>query len=119
MIRRPPRSTLFPYTTLFRSTPDESPGSERPDQRHGHVHGAEDHSHRGAWAEPQRTHGNAKNRDDHCNHGPHSTRPGCETVRDQRRALGEVTQDRTGELWPASMRYAVDEPSEIRSVAAT
>src|SRR3712207_6961341 len=26
MIRRPPRSTLFPYTTLFRSAPD----------RHGH-----------------------------------------------------------------------------------
>src|SRR3712207_7835862 len=24
MIRRPPRSTLFPYTTLFRSTPDGS-----------------------------------------------------------------------------------------------
>src|SRR3712207_8774501 len=23
MIRRPPRSTLFPYTTLFRSLPDE------------------------------------------------------------------------------------------------
>src|SRR5256885_6600288 len=23
MIRRPPRSTLFPYTTLFRSRPDE------------------------------------------------------------------------------------------------
>src|SRR3712207_7247002 len=23
MIRRPPRSTLFPYTTLFRSGPDE------------------------------------------------------------------------------------------------
>src|SRR5260370_10865486 len=23
MIRRPPRSTLFPYTTLFRSTPQE------------------------------------------------------------------------------------------------
>src|SRR3712207_7338545 len=23
MIRRPPRSTLFPYTTLFRSNPDE------------------------------------------------------------------------------------------------
>src|SRR5256884_1144660 len=32
MIRRPPRSTLFPYTTLFRS----HPGSrlERPPQRH-------------------------------------------------------------------------------------
>src|SRR3989442_6033950 len=25
MIRRPPRSTLFPYTTLFRSRPDELP----------------------------------------------------------------------------------------------
>src|SRR3712207_7002513 len=25
MIRRPPRSTLFPYTTLFRSTPDALP----------------------------------------------------------------------------------------------
>src|SRR5947209_12366904 len=24
MIRRPPRSTLFPYTTLFRSHPDSS-----------------------------------------------------------------------------------------------
>src|SRR3712207_7267452 len=29
MIRRPPRSTLFPYTTLFRSAPTGS--SERPD----------------------------------------------------------------------------------------
>src|SRR3712207_8434782 len=25
MIRRPPRSTLFPYTTLFRSAPDDDP----------------------------------------------------------------------------------------------
>src|SRR5256885_11679219 len=25
MIRRPPRSTLFPYTTLFRSDPDHPP----------------------------------------------------------------------------------------------
>src|SRR2546426_12021585 len=25
MIRRPPRSTLFPYTTLFRSVPGTSP----------------------------------------------------------------------------------------------
>src|SRR5438552_12614681 len=29
MIRRPPRSTLFPYTTLFRSPPAEPP-SELP-----------------------------------------------------------------------------------------
>src|SRR2546425_7840959 len=33
MIRRPPRSTLFPYTTLFRSR-------ERPARRHG-VHGVQ------------------------------------------------------------------------------
>src|SRR2546422_8022164 len=35
MIRRPPRSTLFPYTTLFRSVfvHDSQPGSlARPDQ---------------------------------------------------------------------------------------
>src|SRR5438093_9249111 len=31
MIRRPPRSTLFPYTTLFRSEP------EQPDQLRAHV----------------------------------------------------------------------------------
>src|SRR5260370_25840399 len=28
MIRRPPRSTLFPYTTLFRSEPDHGRGSD-------------------------------------------------------------------------------------------
>src|SRR5689334_23739374 len=28
MIRRPPRSTLFPYTTLFRSTPGVNCGEE-------------------------------------------------------------------------------------------
>src|SRR2546421_5052815 len=28
MIRRPPRSTLFPYTTLFRSRPVDDSGSE-------------------------------------------------------------------------------------------
>src|SRR3712207_7965237 len=30
MIRRPPRSTLFPYTTLFRSKTDPEPTSQRP-----------------------------------------------------------------------------------------
>src|SRR3712207_8954818 len=33
MIRRPPRSTLFPYTTLFRSAP--SAGDERANWRDG------------------------------------------------------------------------------------
>src|SRR3712207_8847948 len=28
MIRRPPRSTLFPYTTLFRSTPEITIGTD-------------------------------------------------------------------------------------------
>src|SRR2546430_9212904 len=36
MIRRPPRSTLFPYTTLFRSRPpDWLPGARRQARR-GH-----------------------------------------------------------------------------------
>src|SRR2546430_7659967 len=34
MIRRPPRSTLFPYTTLFRSPPPRTAGHERGDE-HG------------------------------------------------------------------------------------
>src|SRR2546430_9220831 len=37
MIRRPPRSTLFPYTTLFRSL-----------RRRGRAHGAAGDLHRGA-----------------------------------------------------------------------
>src|SRR3712207_5952215 len=32
MIRRPPRSTLFPYTTLFRSTADQRPDPKRAAQ---------------------------------------------------------------------------------------
>src|SRR5437899_4071134 len=36
MIRRPPRSTLFPYTTLFRSGPNGSgPGNGGPGQGFG------------------------------------------------------------------------------------
>src|SRR5256885_3685116 len=32
MIRRPPRSTLFPYTTLFRSPEDEQQREQREEQ---------------------------------------------------------------------------------------
>src|SRR5689334_25120884 len=43
MLRRPPRSTLFPYTTLFRSQPDLV---DVPEHRHRRralaVHGGED-----------------------------------------------------------------------------
>src|SRR3712207_6896750 len=35
MIRRPPRSTLFPYTTLFRSRAEDVAGDER-EQRDAH-----------------------------------------------------------------------------------
>src|SRR6266480_7935108 len=34
MIRRPPRSTLFPYTTLFRSRPAGRPASRPARSRH-------------------------------------------------------------------------------------
>src|SRR3712207_7732834 len=35
MIRRPPRSTLFPYTTLFRSEPDRGQVAHRLDAGRG------------------------------------------------------------------------------------
>src|SRR2546429_4418922 len=35
MIRRPPRSTLFPYTTLFRSQLQLGDSGSRPDAAHG------------------------------------------------------------------------------------
>src|SRR3989449_2271327 len=40
MIRRPPRSTLFPYTTLFRSPPAAIPRG-RPQERGGVAGGGE------------------------------------------------------------------------------
>src|SRR3712207_9228458 len=39
MIRRPPRSTLFPYTTLFRSAEPRGPQLRRPLPRAGAVAG--------------------------------------------------------------------------------
>src|SRR3712207_7872814 len=42
MIRRPPRSTLFPYTTLFRSDRDVVAATEE------HGRAAEEHQHEGA-----------------------------------------------------------------------
>src|SRR3712207_8216101 len=37
MIRRPPRSTLFPYTTLFRSRGHGAPAAARARSRRAHV----------------------------------------------------------------------------------
>src|SRR3712207_7303634 len=39
MIRRPPRSTLFPYTTLFRSPLRARAENCEPEQRAGQIHG--------------------------------------------------------------------------------
>src|SRR5258707_5105342 len=57
MIRRPPRSTLFPYTTLFRSPQSALAGERAPENRrrgranHGHqvgrgppLHRSEEHT---------------------------------------------------------------------------
>src|SRR3989442_10734445 len=53
MIRRPPRSTLFPYTTLFRSGRRSSaaplqlarhPGGHAPARRRGWQHRSEEHT---------------------------------------------------------------------------
>src|SRR3989441_6169442 len=51
MIRRPPRSTLFPYTTLFRSSPLQRPPLEVQDQR---LPGQVLAGHRHADADPTR-----------------------------------------------------------------
>src|SRR2546422_10655739 len=63
MIRRPPRSTLFPYTTLFRSRPLGRPPFREPLEAEGlDVHGLgpsvqdqlrQAHSHRGRDLEPR------------------------------------------------------------------
>src|SRR2546426_7495520 len=50
MIRRPPRSTLFPYTTLFRSHPTSAssstlaPTSRRTDQEGARIVRSEEHT---------------------------------------------------------------------------
>src|SRR3712207_6979100 len=54
MIRRPPRSTLFPYTTLFRSRDLYAGGewSKRP-ARHGGADIAGQPQPRGVWLHPR------------------------------------------------------------------
>src|SRR2546422_3066860 len=44
MIRRPPRSTLFPYTTLFRSLPSARPRLRRAPGQDGRGHGGARHA---------------------------------------------------------------------------
>src|SRR5260370_32103853 len=44
MIRRPPRSTLFPYTTLFRSLVLEAEGAQAERGHHGSERGSRCHA---------------------------------------------------------------------------
>src|SRR5258707_12066569 len=53
MIRRPPRSTLFPYTTLFRSAPDALRSVRRFSAGH-HQEGAPQIHHPGTAVVPAR-----------------------------------------------------------------
>src|SRR5256885_5650379 len=55
MIRRPPRSTLFPYTTLFRSQVDDLPQEELLAPA---VHGRAEHTKPGAGAREENPRGN-------------------------------------------------------------
>src|SRR2546429_7203084 len=60
MIRRPPRSTLFPYTTLFRSRRRTAPGREgRGDHLSRRLTGARHHERRPG----RRAHGGKSSRD--------------------------------------------------------
>src|SRR5438034_2552442 len=45
MIRRPPRSTLFPYTTLFRSGRGRAGAPQRQQRRDAHARGHEAYRH--------------------------------------------------------------------------
>src|SRR3712207_6985998 len=61
MIRRPPRSTLFPYTTLFRSRPSRSPprgltlvpATRRPPGPRGDSHTADHWSWSSMYSSPR------------------------------------------------------------------
>src|SRR3712207_8138164 len=46
MIRRPPRSTLFPYTTLFRSVVDDDVYVPQPMMQDRHADRQRNHEHR-------------------------------------------------------------------------
>src|SRR3712207_8881700 len=65
MIRRPPRSTLFPYTTLFRSSANlrwVEFGRPRVQRTPG-AQGKEAHQHRGSEQPPKAGHGGEEERE--------------------------------------------------------
>src|SRR5256886_17088565 len=90
MIRRPPRSTLFPYTTLFRSQPEAARRDHRrdpPSRRHG------TRPHRGRGVEPALLPGAPGVR------GAHGHRRRAEhVVQPARRAARLLTRGRRGHV---------------------
>src|SRR3712207_7791496 len=65
MIRRPPRSTLFPYTTLFRSAPDDvDVPAQEVDAREGQILRAQ-HQRQQEVAKRGRDAGNQEEEDHH------------------------------------------------------
>src|SRR3712207_8154852 len=91
MIRRPPRSTLFPYTTLFRSV-GQTAGSAGELASSGAPAGAVRRHHRGAL-----DHGHASR--------PHAGGDGCCADRRVRRTIARRSEEHTSEL--QSRQYLV------------
>src|SRR2546422_7641330 len=70
MIRRPPRSTLFPYTTLFRSRRVDPLAGRRGDDHHARLRSPRDHD----------------------------PRPSLTSLRARQRSGGERSEEHTSEL---------------------
>src|SRR2546429_8494437 len=77
MIRRPPRSTLFPYTTLFRSPDLDFSGIERGPHQRGGIVGAAPAERRGPTAQGRRDvacqHGDQRGLEQRDELGTHAT----------------------------------------------
>src|SRR3712207_7278514 len=66
MIRRPPRSTLFPYTTLFRSGPHRRPRGHRLEDAPHHGDGRRvHHVARAVFVEPEAVVGRVARSEEH------------------------------------------------------
>src|SRR2546430_8962634 len=104
MIRRPPRSTLFPYTTLFRSRPDV-PGPT-PDEAGSNEHG-------GIPRKPGAISGPRVRRARHHDPGPHEAARLADEGRPARRAAGSRAArnpDPTEDGLPGSRGSVVSRP---------
>src|SRR2546429_9981439 len=100
MIRRPPRSTLFPYTTLFRSPDLDFSGIERGPHQRGGIVGAAPAERRGPTAQGRRDvacqHGDQRGLEQRDELGTHATlRVGGGRRRPPARFAGDEAAART------------------------